>query len=333
MKKNENDIYTSLTDSPFEFEPKDITIKDDAFHSSNYPRYTELWYFDAVFDNGYSIELNIRVLSIIKNRLILVYKRTDIYKDGKLLKHRRKRCKFKNFEASKEEPFVKLSGKEVIRGHKDNKNGNLIYDLFFEFEDISANLQFKSCTKGWKGNNPGGDGWAVILPKAEVKGKIKVDGREIDVKGIGYHDHNWDVRYSAAKNNHGWFWGKIYTNRYTVTWATIYKNKNIGQPLLVINENEKGYINFKPQQIKFIGDKLSIKNRKKIPQHFILEAGNNIAKLKFSMETKDLHHDTVMLRYHYWRYHLRCKGTIKFGDNVDKVDDIQIAEFLRFNDK
>ena len=96
MTKQKNDIYTSLKKSPFLFKPEDITIKDDAYHGSDYPRFTEWWYFDAVFDNGYSIELNIRVLSIIKDRLVLIYKRTDIYKDGKLIKHMRKRCRKKD---------------------------------------------------------------------------------------------------------------------------------------------------------------------------------------------------------------------------------------------
>lgn len=277
--------------------------------------------------------MNVRVLSIIKNRYAIIYKRIDIYKEGKIIKHYRTRYRLKDLEASKQIPNVKLSGKEVIKGIIDKKTGDLIYDVSFEILDTSVNLRFKSCTKGWKGTNPGGDGWVVILPRAEVKGKIKIDTDEIDVKGIGYHDHNWDVRYSVTKNNHGWFWGKIYSDNYTVTWATIYKNKNIGQPLLVLNENNKGYINFKPEEIKFIGDNLILKNKKMIPHHFILEANNGKEKVKISMDTKDLHHDTVMIRYNYWRYHMICNGTITVGDKTENVEGIQIAEFLRFKDK
>ncbi len=277
--------------------------------------------------------MNIRVLSIIKNRYAIIYKRIDIYKEGKIIKHYRTRYRLKDFEASKQFPNVKLGGKKVIKGIIDKKTGKLVYDVFFEIHDTSVNLRFKSCTKGWKGTNPGGDGWVVILPRAEVKGKIKLDSDEIDVKGIGYHDHNWDVRYSVTRNNHGWFWGKIYSDNYTVTWATIYKNKNIGQPLLVLNENNKGYINFKTEEIKFIGDRLSLKNKKRIPHHFILEANNGKEKVKIEMETKDLHHDTVMIRYNYWRYHMNCTGTITVGDNTENVEGIQIAEFLRFKDK
>ena len=322
-----------MKDSPFKFKTNDITIKDDAYHDSGAKRFTEWWYFDAVFENGYSIQLNVRLLSIIKNRFVLIYKRTDIYKDGKLVKHIRKKHRLKDFKASKEIPNVKISGEDVIKGNIDKKTGKMIYDLSFHFEHISTDLQFKATTKGWQGKNPGGDGWAVILPRAEVTGKIKIDNKEIKVKGIGYHDHNWDVRYAATQNNHGWFWGKIYSKSFTVTWATIYKNKNIGQPLLVLNENDNGYINFKPEEIRFVGDKLGLQNKKMIPHHFKLEADNGKAKLNFSMDAKDFHHDTVMIRYHYWRYHMICSGTISVGNKIEKVKDIQIAEFLRFKNR
>ena len=68
MTNEENNTYTSLKDSPFKFIPSNLSIKDDAFHGSTAPRFTEWWYFDAVFDNGYSIQLSVRFLSIIKNR-------------------------------------------------------------------------------------------------------------------------------------------------------------------------------------------------------------------------------------------------------------------------
>lgn len=110
--------------------------------------------------------MNVRVLSIIKNRYAIIYKRIDIYKEGKLIKHYRTRYRLKDLEASKQIPNVKLSGKEVIKGIIDKKTGDLIYDVSFEILDTSVNLRFKSCTKGWKGTNPGGDGWVVILPRA-----------------------------------------------------------------------------------------------------------------------------------------------------------------------
>ena len=70
-----------------------------------------------------------------------------------------------------------------------------------------------------------------------------------------------------------------------------------------------------------------------IPLHFILEANNGNEKLKFSMDAKDLHHDKVMIKNHYWRYHMICTGTITVDDKTETVKDVQIAEFLRFKNK
>lgn len=330
MKDKSIESYKSSTESPFLFLPRDISLDDDGFHGSEASRFTEWWYFDGVFDNGYSIQMSVRLLSIIKKHLVLVFQRLDIYKDGNLLQHNRKRYSFKNFKASHDFPKVKLADMQVIRGGIDKTNGNLVYDLSFKIKNTSANLRFEGCTKGWKGTNPGGDWWAVILPRAIVNGIIKIDGKEINVQGLGYHDHNWDVRGSAAKINHGWFWGKINFKSYTMTWATIFKNRFLGQPLLVINENGTGYMNIKPENIKFIGDDLRLENGNYIPHQFLLEANTENVTLHVKMKLLKIHHVKIMFKHHYWRYHISCKGSIMVNSKKENIDETHIAEFLMF---
>jgi hypothetical protein len=327
---NNEDEYKSSKKSTFLFSPIDISIDDDAFHRSEAPRFTEWWYFDTVFDNGYSAQMSIRVLSIIKNRLVLIYQRLDIYKDGHLIKHNKKRFSLKKFDASNDLPLIKYNGKKVLEGYIDKTTGKWIYNLFFEIQDTSANLRFEGATKGWKGINPGGDRWAVILPLADVIGKIKVNNKEIDVKGTGYHDHNWDVRASVARINHGWFWGKINTKSYTITWATIFKTHDLGQPLLVVNMINGGYINVKPENISFIGDDLRLDHKKNIPNQFILQAKNGNVDLNFHMKVLDIHHVKMMLRMNYWRFHVLCDGYIKIDSKKESIKEMHIAEFLRF---
>ena len=324
-----NGIYQSNKDSHFVFLPEDISIEDDGFHESEAPRFTEWWYFDAVFDNGYSAQMSVRLLSIVKKRLVLIFQRLDIYKDGELVIHHRKRCSLRNFEALRDIPSVKLGGKQVINGYIDKNTGNLVYDLLFEINDTSANLRFEAQTRGWKGRNPGGDWWAVLLPRADVKGTIKVNDKQINVSGIGYHDHNWDVRAKAATNL-GWFWGKINFKNFTVTWATIFKDMNMGQPLLVINKIKEGYINLLPQNIDFVGDTLSVENGKSIPHRFVLQTKTENATLNVTMKVLKIHHVKMMLRMHYWRFHVSCKGSLKVGSEEESVDETHIAEFIRF---
>jgi len=277
--------------------------------------------------------MSIRVLSIIRKKLVLIIQRLDIYKDGKLIKHNKIRLPFKKFKASYDKPLVKLYDKEIIEGHIDKSTGKWIYNLSFKIGEYSANLRFEGETKGWKGKTPatpGGDWWAVILPRAKVRGILKINNKEIKVKGIGYHDHNWDVKGSAFLKNLGWFWGKINTKDYTITWATIFKNIDIGQSLLVINKKNGGYINIKPKHINFIGKDLQINNNKLIPRKFIIQVKNNKVDLDFLMKEQDIHHDKMMLKMNYWRYHLMCKGKIKINSKKENISSIQITELLRF---
>ncbi|VVB60974.1 Uncharacterised protein [uncultured archaeon] len=329
MNDTENGIYKNNKNSQFVFLPEDISIEDDGFHESEAPRFTEWWYFDAVFDNGYSAQMSVRLLSIIKKRLVLIFQRLDIYKDGELVVHHRKRCALRNFEALHEIPSVKLDGKQVINGYIDKNTGNWAYDLTFEINDTSANLRFEGQTRGWKGRNPGGDWWAVLLPRADVKGTIKVNNKQINVSGIGYHDHNWDVRSKAATNL-GWFWGKINFKTFTITWATIFKDMNVGQPLLVINKIKEGYINVLPQSIDFVGDDLYMENGKSIPHRFVLQTNTENVTLNVTMNVLKIHHVKMMLRMHYWRFHVSCKGSLKVGSEYESVDETHIAEFIRF---
>jgi len=329
VRDTKNEIYKSKKDSQFVFLPEEISIEDDGFHESEASRFTEWWYFDAVFDNGYSAQMSVRLLSIIKKRLVIIFQRLDIYKDGELVVHHRKRCPLRNFKALREIPLVKLGDKQVINGYIDKNTGNWVYDLSFEINDTSANLRFEGQTQGWKGRNPGDDWWAVLVPRADVKGTINVNGKQINVGGIGYHDHNWDVRLKAAKNL-GWFWGKINFKNFTVTWATIFKDMNIGQPLLVINKIKEGHINVLPQNIDFIGDVLCIENGKSIPHRFVLQTNTEDATLNVTMKVLKIHHVKMMLRMHYWRFHVSCKGSLKVGSEYESVDETQIAEFIRF---
>jgi hypothetical protein len=323
-------IYQSSKESGFVFSPLELSLKDDAFHGSDALNFTEWWYFDAALNNGYSVQMSVRVLSILKRTIFFAFSRLDIYKDGILKSHKRKIYFGKKFNASSDFPLVTLGGKQVIKGHKDKANGKWLYDLLFELNDTSANLRFVSCTKGWKGKNPGGDWWGVVLPRALVSGKIKIKNKEIEVNGIGYHDHNWDVKASAARNNLGWFWGKINSDNYTLTWATIFKTRFLGQPLLVINKKNGGYINIEPENIQFIGKDVRMENGKPIPHSFVLDAHNEDVSLHINMKVLEIHHVRMMLTMNYWRYHMKCKGSITVDSKEEGIDETHIAEFLRF---
>ncbi len=56
--------------------------------------------------------------------------------------------------------------------------------------------------------------------------KFKVNGEDIQVKGIGYHDHNW-LNFNFAMIIDFWNWGRVYSENFTISFAYIKCNKRM----------------------------------------------------------------------------------------------------------
>ncbi len=317
---------TNPTDD-YQFIPQDITLKDDAYHSSDSLHFTEWWYFDATFENGYSAQLSVRVLSALKPGL--VFTRLDIYKDGLLLEHNQDTYLLMDFSASTEKPSVQICGESVIEGTIDEKTGQFVFSLDFEYKESSAHLVFTGVTEGWKGQLHGGDWWSVVLPKATVAGTIHVHEQTIPVTGIGYHDHNWDVS-AFASVNYGWFWGKLNSDRYTITWSNILTTRVTEIPIMVINMDNGGYLNIPVDTINFHTQNYRITNSMLIPYEFSIRSSSKQATLDISMRVINTHHERMMGFANYWRYHVRCTGLLSFGSYSEYIDNVQIIEFIKF---
>ena len=325
-KADDGDGYWDFT-----FSPEDIELKDDAFHRadiSSSSHFTEWWYFDAIFDNGYSVQAAVRVMSLL-DQDIVIFSRLDIYKDNRLISHKQYLHFLEDFQASAVVPCVLINNKEVIRGYIDIDTGDWTYDISFDMGDVSADLHFVGCTKGYKGVTPGGK-WAVLLPRANVTGKLFVEGKEIEVHGIGYHDHNWEVTVGAALN-FGWYWGKINSDTYTIIWSDILTTWYWDQPLMVISENNGGYQNIEQDDIQLdVGD-LRLTNWMLIPHSFDIVAQTEDVSLNVHMQSVDVHYAPFMGGImNYWRYHMKCTGFITVGSQTELIDEMVIAEFLRF---
>ena len=313
----------------FVFSPEAIELKDDAFHGSNALHFTEWWYFDVVFDGGYSAQMSVRVLDAMNQGLFFVFSRLDIYKNGILISHKQEIYPIDDFYASSEVPMVILDGRQVINGYIDEETGDWIYDLSFEIDGTAAYLRFIGSTKGWKGSVPGGE-WGVILPRAEVSGVITLNYKDVYyVRGIGYHDHNWNVTILAAMNS-GWFWGKINSNNFTITWANIMASWFSKQPLIVVNNVNGSYVNIEQENIQFVPKNFQIRNGMVIPTQFILNVDKGNVSIHVDIEVLGINHAKVMGVINYWRYHVRNTGSITVDSQTEEIDEIHMAELVRF---
>ena len=322
----------------FDFFPEDIHLKDDAYHGSNAIAFTEWWYFDAELDNGYSIQMHLRVGSLLKNSVVLFFKKFEIYKDKKLLISKRRVHLKRHVFVSNDNPYVKINDKEIINGYIDKKTGKWIYVTNFEIEDAGLYLKFEGTGNGYKGvvgkpiNKKGTTKqgkWAVILPFANVSGKIKIKNKSVTVRGFGYHDHNWDMRGTVI-TNYGWLWGKIYTKDYTIVWSKVFKTKDISSNLLIISKKNGNYINIESDEIEFITDEYKKEKKGTIPHHFYLNVNNDNIKLKIDMKAESIHHQKVFGFINYYRFHMECKGYVSIDSKKEEINDILISEFLRF---
>lgn len=326
-KKDTPTNHNGAPEDMFEFQPLDITLKDDAYHGSKGLQFTEWWYFDAVLNDEKSIQFSARILSGLRLSLLLV--RFDIYKKGRLVVHKRKMHLLKDVEISKEKPYININHRTKMEGYLDDTTGNLVYDISFEMDDVSAQLHFVGLTKGWKGKHEANDWWAVALPRAQVTGTISQAQETFEVHGSGYHDHNWNVEVFALKNI-GWYWGKIYSKRTAITWANILRTRVKVQPLIIINSIHNGYINISPRNLRLTASDITEENNIMIPHAFNLDAETDRVSLRVTMKSVDIHHVKIFPFMNYWRYHLKCNGSITIDKETESIDEIYIAEFLKF---
>jgi len=309
------------------FSPQDIELSDDAFHGHGILPYTEWWYFDAMFDNGYSAQMSIRIVSVYGKQMAVM--RLDFCKNSVFVSHQSQSYYLNEIIASSTVPLVQLQGKAIMVGSYDNRTGNFIYDVSFDFSGNATALRFVGCTKGWKGLLNSGAGWAVILPRANVTGTITVNDTTMNVTGVGYHDHDWNVKSRMAVS-FGWFWGKIDSSNFTATWSTILTTRAIVQPIMVVNKKNAGYIAIPSETIWFSAKDVHLDHFMFVPQFFNIETMTDKVFLVVNMKVISVNHERFMGFMNYWRYHVKCSGIFMVDGHAETVDGVFIAEYFRF---
>ena len=312
---------------------EEITPKDDAFHGSKKVVAAEWWYFDAVFSNNYSVHIGFRTFS--KKKLGMIMPFLEIYKDGKLEFEGKKRFRFKNFKTSRNFPYVKIFNSFSLEFdiERHEENGEWIYRVMMKMGENAVDLTFRGITEGWKIETDR-ESWTVGLPKANVSGEIQLNGKKIKVNGIGYHDHNWNFSFrTAVTYAKAWYWGKIRSKNFNIVWANIMKKDDTWDLIAVVNKDDGGFYNIKPEKVFFKPDKYVKSRGKKIPYEFLLKFDDVVDKtpidVEIKMHVKDFHYGKVLTRP-YWRYHVNSKGYIMTGGKKEKLDNMEIIEFISF---
>jgi hypothetical protein len=303
------------------FTPEDIVLKDDAFHV--FPLHVEDWYFEAFFQNNYSIVLIVTILSNGQHGLALTG--LYIYHNGHLDYTNRVVALTPFFHVSEHTPSIHVFEEEVMGGDID-ENGNLRYSIFFEKDGYGLSLVFVNETKGWKGKMS--MGWWLAVPHCHVEGTLMLGGDMVEVEGVGYHDHNIFL-LSTPLLERGYIDGKLLDDSFSIVWGNIFHTRWHNSTFAVLSMNGSYYsipqTNISLREASYITD-----NRRRIPTevYFAFNASDEVHG-RLHMKAVDFHHIRLpFLRY--WRYHVLVEGTIYIGAAEHDISKWDMMELMMY---
>ncbi len=221
--------------------PKDDALHIDVGAKNQY----EWWYFDAHLEGGYTLVAFFYAaypnpgFDQGKIAVELNLLRPDGTKTQKVIKYKKE-----HFYASREEPHVTIGQNTMTATFTDD--GLSVYEIFLEDEDLMFQLTYKAQVKAWMPGdgyshfvNLGYFAWVVPSPRASVTGHIRDRDKTFEVKGVGYHDHNWlDFQFQSIIEY--WMWGRVYSENYSVAYAFIQCNGNVDRYAVKVLMGAKG---------------------------------------------------------------------------------------------
>jgi len=306
--------------------------KDDGLHYYKTSNYYEWWYNDVHFDNGYScVIVYHQACGFLHPRLNLIT--IEIYTpDGKKILSS-SIIRPGHFSSSESICYVKL-GENYLKQEGD------IYRVFAPGNDMAIDLLFKRVVPGWKpagtgylyNNHEQVQGWVVPVPRAEVQGTVKVNGKEMKVKGLGYHDHNWSNvnMYDSLRN---WYWGRIHHPEYTLIYYYLYparRNESNISRLFLARGNK----------VLMLSDKIELKASDAkvdditgipVPRKLSIIAAGKTASIKLEVITRSIFDSNILLQMapwpvHYWRFKADYLCEIRTGGQVEKLQGQTMSE-------
>ncbi len=262
-------------------------ITDDAMHIEfpvkNINKDFEWWYFDAALDSDdyivvmYSINdtrLNPRQPSVRVN--IYPTNQPEIWEIN---------------EYKKEDVSVSYDKCDVKMGEEFCRDMGEYYEIYTNINGNGGYLKFYPQKPSFvRPESWWVMGWTVAVPTAKVEGYLLKDNKKVDVKGHGYHDHNWGSKpmSSTFKN---WFWGKVHTDEFTIDYSVMIPHL-INKPLLALLVIDKNGAIFEPTMTSALFQtNVNLSNYKieeemgySIPHSLILKGKNKNCKIKLTIE-------------------------------------------------
>jgi hypothetical protein len=205
---------------------------DDGLHMDMGKRgMYEWWYFDAHLDSGHTLVVFFHASNPNpglegKTGMEIVLLRPDGKRVQKFVPYNQS-----DFSAARDRPEVTIGGNTL---RVEQREGELpVYEIDVTEKELGCHLRYKAEVNGWKPGtglshfgNLGFFGWVVPFARASAEGTITDGDKTIQVKGIGYHDHNW-LNFPFQSIIQYWMWGRIYSESFTAAYAYIQCNEKV----------------------------------------------------------------------------------------------------------
>ena len=175
-----------------------------------------------------------------------------------------------------------------------------IYEIDVQEKGLGCHLTYRAEVNSWKpgtGLSHFGDlgffGWVVPFARASVEGTITDGDKTFQVRGIGYHDHNW-LNFRFATIIEYWMWGRIYSENFTVSFAFIQCNEKVNRhtvKVLMLAEGREVVLS--TGEFDFLMDefKYNPKAKYQFPKKVTIHAPGELKamlKMKKILETQDM---------------------------------------------
>ncbi|WEV44663.1 hypothetical protein OZX60_04300 [Streptococcaceae bacterium ESL0687] len=285
----------------FGINPEKVEPWEDGIRNSDDIGNNEVWYFDANLDDGSKVVVAFRTKTVdgmYKKGFTPNFNLDITRPDGRTTQE----FGFATIEESsmsKEKCDVHF-GDSYCTG--DFKN----YTIHIKTETLACDLHYKALTVPFRHGTSAialGDEdeyfyTDLSVPKCQVTGSLTYDGKEVEVEGQGYHDHQW-MNITPLNAFHHWFWGRMYTEKYVVyiydfVASPKYDYKRI--TYFMVADNETGELVFETNgNVELETDLEEMSVGKKYPKTSRYKFDNGSDKAEFTvtweqiLETRDIY--------------------------------------------
>jgi hypothetical protein len=297
---------------------------NDGVHPLKTELYYEWWYCDFRFDNGWSAAVVYYYSDMTKKPRAPTVE-MSIYDPGGKRYFEKTDVKTDEAAASEEKCDVRIGG------HRFWQEGNT-YRLIVESSKVGADLTLQRETPAMfipaEVNNPDSAAsdkhfWCVSIPRGKASGKLVVEGKEISVQGVCYHDHNWGTGQPNLTCG-GWVWGHFFDDTYSGFYALVYPVSS--QPFtgfIYLAKHEELILLSDAVQVMTVEERFDEPTGLTIPIRFVVTGKEGSCEFSGAMDVQNVvekdHQQFPDFKTHNWRFIGNYEGAITLDGATDNV--------------